>query len=431
MRYVNISVSTAFFAPKFISHSNGGVLGDGGNTALPADPFLLTKPDGTNYDLISTSSELYQAISDFYSQPNTNNLWVQHLPSAGAAVVDEVMLPVTGGSGLSFQITATNLVSLSRIREMVSGVITLVDPSEYTANLTTGIVTFDTAKTNDVYADYNVDAFGYGLKKLRSKDVQVLFKANETNITNIQRVIDEAELATSTQRFRTAVGMMPSGQVLTGDWLSNLRYLRSVRHILASHKCDESDAAACLAGVICGHEPNDSLTLENIVCDQDPSDPFSDDEEYSFWQNQVLAFVPNEWVGTGVTCLHSFNMSGSATNKWIDTIRTSDYLALLLISRLTNPKIIGGIGYNKNGMGELRAQIESALTPALNKNYIDSIDQIVNPLEVIILKEPSARSPAERAYLLTRKSQRVIDEMIVLYTYPASPDQIYLDLRSQ
>jgi hypothetical protein len=430
MRYVNIYVTTSFFAPQYISWGNGGVIGDGENTLLPSQPFLLTKPSGSNFDLISEDSELYQAVTDFFSQPNTNTLWVMNSPSEGATIEDEAILPIDDTDDRLFQIRSTNFESLNSVYEMASGTYQEVDASEYAVDTETGIVTFTDAQTNNLYANYTVDAYGYALKQMMSKDIQIIFKAGETNLTNLQRLIDHAELASSCQRFRMAFGMMPSGQALDSDWLSDLAGLRSNRFAYIAHKCEDSDAAACVAGTACGKLPNDSLTLENVVCDQDSTDPWTDDEEYSFNQNQIIALQPNRWVGSGVTCLNTYNMSGSSTDKWVDLIRTSDYLSLLLISRLTNPNIIGGIGFNKAGMAMLDTQIRAALAPALTKNIIDSLDAIVNPLKVIILKGDDA-SAEEKQYLLDRKSQRVIDDLTVVYTYPASPDQITLNLKSQ
>jgi len=430
MRYVEVKVTTSFFAPATISYSNAGVLGDGMNTELPSEPFLLTKPSGDNFDKINTASPLYQAVVDYFSQPNTTNLWVMNTPSEGAKISHEPMIPISDTNDKQFQIQTTNIDSIDGIYEMKDNTLTLVDPSEYSANLTTGVVTFTSAKTSDMYATYNIDALGYGLKKLRDKDIQVEFIAGETNIENLQRLIDEVELASACQRFRIAVGMMPSGQILDSTYLGHLSSLRSHRFVYVAHKCTDTDAAAAVAGAICGNEPNQNMTLRTVYCDQDPNDPFSDTEEYAFWQNQVLALQPNRWVGNGVYCLHGFNMSPSSTNKWIDFVRTNDYLSLLIISTLTNPNIIGDVPYTMGGMRTLKAYIRSAMRPALIRGYISSIDEIIIPIESIIAKGNSA-SDEEKQYLLNLKSHRIIEDIVVVFTYPASPDKIYLEIKSQ
>jgi hypothetical protein len=423
VNYVSVRVISSFRATEYISWANGGVLGNGENAALPSDPFLLTGPSGDNYDLIGTDSELKQAVDDFYSQPRTTNLYVQNLPSEGTLIQGEPMIPISGTDRKQWQVRSTKLESLVEINKMTSSGLVDITGDEASYDLTLGTVTYDTEMNDDLYIDYRIDALTYGLKKLASKDVQVVFKANETNIDNLQKVVDHAELASATQRFRMGIGMMPSGQVLDKTWLGYIPSLKSHRFAYIAHKCDETDAAAAAAGKICGNVPSDSLTLETVYCDQDPSDPFTDDEEQTFWDNQVIAFQPNRWEGSGVTFLHTYNMSPESNNMWIDHVRTSDYCAILVISRLTNPRIIGGIGFTRPGMVQLRSTIEASLMPALNYGFINRIKNIDIPIEPIIIKGDSA-SPAEKQYLLDEKSNRLIRGIQLVYEYPASPDKI-------
>ena len=147
MRYISVKVTSSFFAPNVISYSNCGVIGDGMNSALPSEPFLLTKPSGDNFDKLNTSSPLYQAVVDYFSQPNTTNLWVLHSSSDNAQITDEPMSVIEDTDNKQFQVQSTHLVSIEKVSEMVNGNLEEISPSEYTTNLTSGIITFNQSQS--------------------------------------------------------------------------------------------------------------------------------------------------------------------------------------------------------------------------------------------------------------------------------------------
>ncbi|MHC1591776.1 MAG: hypothetical protein ACXQS8_06805 [Candidatus Helarchaeales archaeon] len=439
MRYVRVFVdTTAGFQPATRSTSTGGIIGEA--SSAPTGKFLLTKPSGSEFDMITVGSPLYNAIVSFYKQPNTRECWCIRMPSANEVITGMVPSPAPNGTRTTFQLPQANITSISDLR--VDGTsYTYVGaspgPGEFSASLTAGTVTLGEAPASGstIEVDYEIDALQSAFRALRNEDISFLMIAGQQTLSTYMKLVDEVELASASGRYRMAVMSLPEGQALTreldsegyfySDWPL---YLQSPRAILVAHKIPLStvneDPAAAMMGTICGVPIQQSLTLRPVVCTT--TEKFTEGELYTFKQKQVCVLDMPFSHTTGKYVSYGFTLDGSSTRKYIDQVRVYDDLAFSIESTLMNPNVIGKLKYNAAGFASLRAWIASVTNAKIRAGIIDGINYVAIPAETLVLTK--SRTEAEEIELKSLINSRGVPDTKIGVDYRGAMEDLDITL---
>jgi len=432
--YVSVLLNTdAYWQPPYRSVGNGCLIGNGGPNA--PQKFWLTRPSGSDFDLLSTGSDLRNSVTTWYKQRNARNVLCINTGSINAmSLLDEVPRPMPTGLITDFFVPATPVQSIDDVT-LIIGTNTYDLPAggyTYTASQVGGqytgevVITPAPPRGTRIYVDYTADALPMALRECMSDDVQIVVLCNNTTLTDLQMLADHVDLAFASNRFRMGSAMLPQSQTLTGVWRNWSVSLSSENMMLCSHNSSE-DAAAGYAGMVSGLRVFDD-PIKGVV-NLDYSGTFTDNERLAFEQAQINCLDNYYTNELGLRSLQSFTLSPSTDRQFIDFVRTYQDLMWRLISTLDSPNVIGKNTFSRAGIAKLKSDIEAAFLIPLRIGEIESIVGIDIPLESIIRTPYNQRTAAERTILQQAKALRILGNITVSYEAISYPHKLELTLQ--
>jgi hypothetical protein len=245
---------------------------------------------------------------------------------------------------------------------------------------------------------------------------------------------------------RMGVAMLTNGvasPVASGKPLLN-SLLQIDRMVYIAHKSTE-DAAAAVAGVIAGYEPQISLLLKPVAID---SGVFSPAEIETI--SEALDTSSGSPVGTPETDLTppqgcgfnwltqtplipggGFYMGEGYTGdpahgvKWIDVRRTLDDITFQLKARLITA--IGNLRLTRADLRTMIGLFEAVLIPLQNNNVIDNFQIDVRLLNLLD-KDPNTLTDSEKAEIANARNNRMVSA-IVAVVYAGAVHRLNITLK--
>jgi hypothetical protein len=244
------------------------------------------------------------------------------------------------------------------------------------------------------------------------------------HVVNVSKAGDGLERMGVAMLTKDAADPAPANKPL----LNSL--LQSDRMVFIAHRSTE-DAAAAVAGVIAGYEPQVSVLLKPVAIDSDlftPSQIEKISEALDTSQSPPTALIETDLTppqGCGFNWLTQtplipgggFYMGEGYTGdpahgvKWIDVRRTLDDITFQLKAQL-----IGAIGNLRLTRADLRTMIglfEAVLIPLQNNNVIDNFKISVRLLDLLD-KDPSTLTAAEQAEIADARNNRLASAIVAI-----------------
>jgi len=201
---------------------------------------------------------------------------------------------------------------------------------------------------------------------------------------------------------RIAVAMLGKDEtdpnLVTGNMSIN-------RMVMVAHKSDE-DAAAAVAGVIGGYQPQISLLLKQVQIGMDGL--FSDSEIDAFNTARINWLTdPTLIPGKGLFMGEGYTLG--ADQPYIDIVRVIDDISFNLKAMLI--RSIGNLRISRSGLRALVSQMSAVLQDYLQRAVIDDY-QIVLPILVLLDKPPNTLSDTELQQIHNARVARTVDALI-------------------
>lgn len=227
---------------------------------------------------------------------------------------------------------------------------------------------------------------------------------------------------------RMGVAMLAKGStdtsIVAGD-------LASERMVYIAHKSDQ-DAAAAVAGVIAGYQPQISLLLKPVSITTDLFTPaeiatingvenFGDPPKgngVNWFTSPVLIPGRGIYMGEGYT-------GNPGGKKFIDIVRTIDDVSFRLKARLIHS--IGTLRINRSDLRALSAQMQAVLDPLVLTEEIDSYE-IVIPVLILLDKDPSKLTDSEIQQIHNAQAQRLV-QVLVAVEYAGAIHRLAITLK--
>lgn len=255
------------------------------------------------------------------------------------------------------------------------------------------------------------NALANALGLVAKLDVQIVTLANTPLVSAAVGTADIEALAAHVNtvsatggdgKERIGVAMLAKNvtdtTLLTGNMSIN-------RMVMIAHKSDE-DAAAAVAGVIGGYEPQISLLLKQVEIDM--SDVFSDSEIDAFNTARVNwltdpTLIPGKgfYMGEGYTL--------GAAQPYIDIVRVIDDVSFRLKAALISS--IGNLRISRAGLRTLSGQMTGVLEPLRQNEVLDQYDVFI-PLLVLLDKTPSDLTDTELQEIHDARVSRAVQAII-------------------
>jgi hypothetical protein len=433
--YVRVDLNTeAFFQAPFRSQGNGCLIGNGGPNA--PQTFWLTRPTGSDYNLMTVGSDLKDSVDTWYGQRNAERVYCINTGSVNAAsVVDETPRPSPDGTETTFFISSSPVISIDAVSIDIDGTVfdlpaggySFVASQDASSNFTGEIVISPPPPSGSrIFVDYSMDALQNALRLSMSQDVQILVLCNNTTLTDLQTLATHLDLAFASLRFRMGVSMLPKGQELTGSYRTWPRDLATENMMLVSHNSTE-DAAAGYAGALSGIRVFDDPILLPVNLTYDAT--FTDNARLTFKDNKVIC-IDNYYTNElGLRALRNYTLSPTSDRQYVDFVRTYQDLMWRLIATLDSPLTIGKISYTRAGIAKLKSDIYAAFLIPISIGEIVDIVGIDIPLEQIIRKPFATRSAAEVTTLNAAKAARTMEDITVSYEAQSWVDDLRVTLQ--
>lgn len=198
--------------------------------------------------------------------------------------------------------------------------------------------------------------------------------------------------------------------------------VKNERMVFIAHKSTD-DAAAALAGVIGGVEPQVSILLKSIKVNM--SDTFADADIDKFdaasvnWITSPV-LIPGHalFMGEGYTADPSQN------KKYIDIVRVIDDVNFRIKATLI--QAIGNFRVSRSGLRAIVTLVQSVLSPLQTQAVIEGY-QIYIPLLVLLDKDPNTLTAAEAQQIQQHQADRSVD-MVVTVEYAGAIHRLHINL---
>ncbi len=274
-------------------------------------------------------------------------------------------------------------------------------------------------------ADGN-NGFSLALAEVAKLDVQIVSLAN-TPLTNaagkteIELLAAHANTVSNTGGDgKERIGVAMLGKDITDTTLvtSNMAINRM---IMVAHKSDE-DAAAAVAGMIGGYQPQMSLLLKQVQVGMDTM--FSDSEIDAFntarinWLND-----PTLIPGKGVFMGEGYTLG--ADQPYIDIVRVIDDVSFNLKAMLI--RSIGNLRISRSGLRALVSQMTAVLEDYRQREVIDEYEVLI-PTLVLLDKPPATLNDTELQQIHNVRVARTV-EAIVSVKYAGAIHRLNITLK--
>jgi hypothetical protein len=201
---------------------------------------------------------------------------------------------------------------------------------------------------------------------------------------------------------RIGVAMLGKDETSTTIVTSNMSIDRMV---MVAHKSDE-DAAAAVAGAIAGYEPHISLLLKQVTIGMD--ELFSDGEIDAFNDARINWLTdPVLLPGKGLFMGEGYTLGTDL--PYIDIVRTVDDISFRLKAALI--RSIGNLRVSRSGLRALVSQMTAILEPLRQNEVIEAYDVFI-PLLVLLDKDPSSLTDAERQQINNAQNDRTVGAIV-------------------
>jgi hypothetical protein len=201
---------------------------------------------------------------------------------------------------------------------------------------------------------------------------------------------------------RIGVAMLGKDETSTTIVTSNMSIDRMV---MVAHKSDE-DAAAAVAGAIAGYESHISLLLKQVTIGMD--ELFSDGEIDAFNDARINWLTdPVLLPGKGLFMGEGYTLGTDL--PYIDIVRTVDDISFRLKAALI--RSIGNLRVSRSGLRALVSQMTAILEPLRQNEVIEAYDVFI-PLLVLLDKDPSSLTDAERQQINNAQNDRTVGAIV-------------------
>ena len=250
------------------------------------------------------------------------------------------------------------------------------------------------------------------LAEVAKLDVQIVCLANtpltsaagRTDVESLASHVNSVSNTGGDGKERIGVAMLGKGVTDPSVVTSNMSINRMV---MVAHKSDE-DAAAAVAGVIGGQEPQVSLLLKQVQIGMDTL--FSDSEIDAFntarinWLND-----PTLIPGKGVFMGEGYTLG--ADQPYIDIVRVIDDISFNLKAQLI--RSIGNLRISRSGLRALESQMAAVLEDYREREVIDQFEVLI-PILVLLDKDPTSLTDTELQQIHNVRVSRAVPAIIAV-----------------
>lgn len=264
------------------------------------------------------------------------------------------------------------------------------------------------------------------LAEVAKLDVQIVCVANtpltsaagKTNIELLAAHVNTVSNTGGDGKERIGVAML--GQGVTDTTLVSAT-MSINRMVMVAHQSDE-DAAAAVAGVIGGQEPQNSLLLKQIQVDMDTL--FSDSEIDAFNTARINWLTdPTLIPGKGLYMGEGYTLG--ADQPYIDIVRVIDDISFNLKAQLI--RSIGNLRISRSGLRSLESQMAAVLQDYKEREVIDQYD-ILLPILVLLDKDPTTLNDTELQQIQNARIARAV-AAIVSVNYAGAIHRLNITLK--
>jgi hypothetical protein len=248
------------------------------------------------------------------------------------------------------------------------------------------------------------------LAEVAKLDVQIVCLAN-TPVTSTTGKTEVESLAAhvNTVSNTGADGKERIGVAMLGKGLTDATVVSSNmsinRMVMVAHKSDE-DAAAAVAGVIGGQEPQISLLLKQVQIDMGTL--FSDSEIDAFNNARINWLTdPTLIPGKGIFMGEGYTLG--ADQPYIDIVRVIDDVSFNLKAQLI--RSIGNLRISRSGLRALESQMAAVLEDYREREVIDQFDVLI-PILVLLDKDPATLTDTELQQIHNARVARTVAAIV-------------------
>jgi hypothetical protein len=264
------------------------------------------------------------------------------------------------------------------------------------------------------------------LAQVAKLDVQIVCVAN-TPLTsaagkaNIELLAAHVNTVSSTGGDgKERIGIAMLGQGITDTTLVSATMSISRMVMVAHHSVE--DAAAAVAGVIGGQEPQNSLLLKQVQVDMDTL--FSDSEIDAFNTARINWLTdPTLIPGKGLYMGEGYTLG--ADQPYIDIVRVIDDISFNLKAQLI--RSIGNLRISRSGLRSLESQMAAVLQDYKEREVIDQYD-ILLPILVLLDKDPATLNDTELQQIQNARVARAV-AAIVSVNYAGAIHRLNITLK--
>jgi hypothetical protein len=248
------------------------------------------------------------------------------------------------------------------------------------------------------------------LAEVSKLDVQIVCLANtpltsaagKTDIESLAAHVNTVSSTGGDGKERIGVAMLGNG--VTDPTLVSTN-MSINRMVMVAHKSDE-DAAAAVAGVIGGQEPQISLLLKQVQVGMDTL--FSDSEIDAFNTARINWLTdPTLIPGKGLFMGEGYTLG--ADQPYIDIVRVIDDVSFSLKAQLI--RSIGNLRISRSGLRALESQMAAVLEDYREREVIDQFEVLI-PLLVLLDKDPASLTDVELQQIHNARVDRKVPAIV-------------------
>jgi hypothetical protein len=439
VKYIEVKPVSDLFVAATRAFGNIAIIGKGGAGTAASAPQEFTDPSAAAASYPYTPVT-YGTLSAAVAQGTTvNSLATNALAAAvpgsakilvngqmftataagaaiGAAAIPVLPQAVTVVGGL---LNAANVTAAPVVTPLANSIATAFRQSPG-PTVVYGVQVPDTA----VAADYTA-----ALTLVEGLDVQIVvlgdLPLNAGNVAIITLLANHVLTVSTTGgdgKERIGVAMLDPNDSITTQAGMNTGGVKNERMVFIAHKSTD-DAAAALAGVIGGLEPQVSILLKSIKVNM--TDTFADADIDKFdvasinWITSPV-LIPGHalFMGEGYTADPSQN------KKYIDIVRVIDDVNFRIKATLI--QAIGNFRVSRSGLRAIVTLVQSILSPLQTQAVIEGY-QIYIPLLVLLDKDPNTLTAAEAQQIQQHQADRSVD-MVVTVEYAGAIHRLHISL---
>jgi len=264
------------------------------------------------------------------------------------------------------------------------------------------------------------------LAEVAKLDVQIVSLANtpltsaggKAEIESLAAHVNTVSNTGGDGKERIGIAMLGKGVTDAGLVSTNMSINRMV---MIAHQSDE-DAAAAVAGVIGGHEPQISLLLKQVQVGMDTL--FSDSEIEAFNTARINWLTdPTLIPGKGLYLGEGYTLG--ADQPYIDVVRVIDDISFNLKANLIDS--IGNLRISRSGLRALESKMTSLLEGYKEREVIDEY-QVLLPILVLLDKDPNSLNDTELQQIHNARVSRTVSA-IVSVKYAAAIHRLNITLK--